>query len=302
MSHVRLNANRPLIVGEVLFDEFPGGHRILGGAPFNVAWNLQGLGLRPLFVSAVGADAEGEVVQEKMEAWDMDTTALRVATELPTGRVRVDLERGEPEYRILADQAYDEIVAPAFDAFYDDFSLLYYGSLAYRGPTSRTTIRRLIDESGLPRFVDINIRQPWFNREAAGELLSGAAWIKLSVDELEFLSNTACRSAGQIAEAVAGLRSVYRARCFFVTCGASGAYAIDEGAEVLFADAPTPTPFVDAVGAGDAFSAAAIVGVIRGLPLPDILAAAVQYASKTCQRQGATSTLREHYRLRLLAH
>ncbi len=28
------------VFGEVLFDHFPDGRRVLGGAPFNVAWNL----------------------------------------------------------------------------------------------------------------------------------------------------------------------------------------------------------------------------------------------------------------------
>jgi fructokinase len=35
----------PLVVfGEVLIDEFPDGQRVLGGAPFNVAWHLTAFG------------------------------------------------------------------------------------------------------------------------------------------------------------------------------------------------------------------------------------------------------------------
>jgi len=40
---------RPLIFGEVLVDRFPDGREVLGGAPFNVAWNLRGLGFDPLW-------------------------------------------------------------------------------------------------------------------------------------------------------------------------------------------------------------------------------------------------------------
>lgn len=29
-----------LVLGEALFDCFPGGEQVLGGAPFNVAWQL----------------------------------------------------------------------------------------------------------------------------------------------------------------------------------------------------------------------------------------------------------------------
>ena len=40
-----INPARAIIFGEVLFDTFPDGTAVLGGAPFNVAWHLQGFGL-----------------------------------------------------------------------------------------------------------------------------------------------------------------------------------------------------------------------------------------------------------------
>ena len=292
-----MNSKRPLIVGEVLFDEFPNGKRVLGGAPFNVAWNLQGLGKNPLFVSAVGTDDEGREVQARMEAWGMDATALQVTEKWPTGRVRVVFQGEEPQFCILDNQAYDEIHVPDLHASRSEFSLLYVGSLAYRSTTSRHTINRLMNGTGLPRFVDVNIRQPWFERASVAELLDHADWIKLNVDELSFLADVECRTPQQVAEAVFVLRERHRARSFFVTCAASGAYAIDEDGEVTFAEAPTPTPYIDAVGAGDAFSAAIIVGIDHGLSLTAMLASAVRYASNTCKIQGATSTQRAHYAL-----
>lgn len=297
-----MTAKRPLIVGEVLFDEFSHGERVLGGAPFNVAWNLQGLGLMPLFVSAVGSDEEGQEVRARMESWGMDTSGLQIAEHRPTGKVQVELDGDEPRFHILDDQAYDEIQMPDSDVLCGEYSLLYQGSLAYRSITSRATIKRLMSATDLPRFVDINIRQPWFSLESATELLTQATWIKLNVDELSFLAKAECRTATQIADAVATMRGQYGARQFFITCGSSGAYAIDQDGDVLFADAPKPVPFVDAVGAGDAFSAATIAGIERGIPLPEILATAVQYASQTCEIQGATTTLRAHYALPTPSH
>ncbi|NIR30149.1 MAG: carbohydrate kinase, partial [Gammaproteobacteria bacterium] len=55
---------RPVVFGEVLFDQFEDGDAVLGGAPFNVAWHLQGLGLRPFFASRIGEDRLGERVRE----------------------------------------------------------------------------------------------------------------------------------------------------------------------------------------------------------------------------------------------
>ena len=78
----------PLVVfGEVLFDVFPGGEAVLGGAAFNVAWNLQGLGLAPLFVSRVGADELGRRVLDAMASWGMETRGVEVDSSRPTGRV-----------------------------------------------------------------------------------------------------------------------------------------------------------------------------------------------------------------------
>ena len=42
-------ANKRCVFGEVLFDVFPDGKQVLGGAPFNVAWHLQAFGIAPYF-------------------------------------------------------------------------------------------------------------------------------------------------------------------------------------------------------------------------------------------------------------
>ncbi len=292
-----MKASRPLIVGEVLVDQFPSGKRVLGGAPLNVAWNLQGLGWQPLLVSAVGADAAGREIRDAMRAWGMDTTGLHISEQFPTGRVHVTFQDGEPSFQILDHQAYDDIRAPDLHAVGGDFSLLYQGSLAYRHAASRSAIRSLMEQGDLPRFVDINIRPPWVRRELAAELLEDAQWIKLNRDELSYLADTPCHTRLQIVDAVATLRRQYRGQQFFVTCGAGGAYAMDETGEVVFVEAPPLEPFVDAVGAGDAFASAVIVGIARGLPLDTILTTAVVYASQTCTLSGATCTDPAHYTL-----
>lgn len=51
------------VFGEVLFDQFPDGRQVLGGAPFNVAWHLAAFGAAPRFISAVGADAAGAQIR-----------------------------------------------------------------------------------------------------------------------------------------------------------------------------------------------------------------------------------------------
>ena len=79
---------RPLVFGEVLFDRFPDGSELLGGAPFNVAWNLHGLGLRPLLIGAVGDDDLGRRVLAAMDSWGMGRSGVQVVAGRETGIVK----------------------------------------------------------------------------------------------------------------------------------------------------------------------------------------------------------------------
>ena len=100
---------RLCIFGEVLFDHFPDGKHVLGGAPFNVAWHLQAFGQAPYFISRIGDDAEGETVRNAMRDWGMNTEGLQIDKHLPTGRVDIEFVDNEPHYDIVHPCAYDAI-------------------------------------------------------------------------------------------------------------------------------------------------------------------------------------------------
>lgn len=99
------------VFGEVLFDCFPDGARVLGGAPFNVAWHLQAFGDRPQFISRIGGDESGREIARAMASWGMDCAGLQYDPDYPTGRVEVSITATEPSYEIVADSAYDFITA-----------------------------------------------------------------------------------------------------------------------------------------------------------------------------------------------
>ena len=75
------------LFGEVLFDHFPDGKQVLGGAPFNVAWHLRAFW--PVhFISRVGADPQGTGIRRAMHDWGAWTSAAcRPTPRLPTGPV-----------------------------------------------------------------------------------------------------------------------------------------------------------------------------------------------------------------------
>jgi fructokinase len=285
-------SGRPVIFGEVLFDSFPDGRVILGGAPFNVAWHLQGLGLDPLLITRVGKDANGEKVLDMMQAWGMDTRGVQISEAYPTGRVQVSLQVGQPSYEIVSDQAYDHIDAAAAQAVVAGVkpALVYHGSLALRNEDSRQALDTLLDQFRVPVFLDLNLRAPWYQSVFVNDLLHRATWAKLNDEEL-------CEVTGHaMADTDAQVLQIYATELFqagelerlIVTRGEHGAFVVSgdglvEGRPVLV------TNLVDTVGAGDAFSAISLAGILRGGSIRATLDHALDFASQVCQQRGATA-------------
>ncbi len=291
-----LPGGRPVVFGEVLFDTFPDGAAVLGGAPFNVAWHLQGFGLHPLFISRIGDDEPGSRVLDTMRAWGMDIRGLQVDGERPTGTVQVSLDNGQPAFSILPDQAYDFIDSgvAAGAAARAAPALLYHGSLIARQSVSRDALRGLRRRGDAPVFVDINLRDPWWSREDVDELLTGTRWAKLNDNELNLL--TGQRLSGMDMEAGAdAFRRRVGMELLIVTRGTEGAFVTTDtgtthGKPVVVENV------VDTVGAGDAFSAVMLFGLIRGWPLSRSLQRAMVFAAAMCERRGATVADHELYR------
>ncbi|MFN3152399.1 PfkB family carbohydrate kinase [Bremerella sp.] len=284
----------PLILGEVLFDHFPDGRQVLGGAPFNVAWNVHGMGFNPCMVTAVGKDEPGQQVLDSMQTWGMSTELIQTVADKPTGAVEVKLKGGEPVYDILKDRAWDYIEPPAIDD-YSSYSYLYYGSLAYRSERTAATIREIIEKSELPRFVDLNVRPPWFDESWVSQLVDGADWLKLNHEELHRLTEMPCDTRDNVRKAVDKFRMAHQVANFCITSGSKGAYlATSDGDGIEIAVTP-PSPLVDTVGAGDGFASVLLAGLISGRPLRQVGDAASRFAGNVCENHGATCQDKSFY-------
>lgn len=287
----------PLIFGEVLFDVFPGGEEVLGGAPFNVAWNLCGLGVDALLVSRVGKDARGDRVLEAMRSWGMDTRGVQVDPDHPTGIVEVSLEDGQPQFMIVRDQAYD-FVDPAVAGSLvaeREASLLYHGTLASRSPVSRRAVEALTTSGRPRRFVDVNLRAPWWDLGAVNARVSGASWVKLNETELAAVCERSALRGEELEVAARDLRRELDLSYLVVTLGESGALLLDRDGNELSSRAPPVDVLMDTVGAGDALSAVMILGLCRGWPPGRSLKRAVEFAASVCGRRGATTSDRSLY-------
>jgi fructokinase len=280
----------PLIFGEVLFDCFPDGSAVLGGAPFNVAWHLHGMGLAPLMITAVGDDEHGKQVLNKMEQWGMDISAVQVSETYPTGQVTVRFNDGEPSYEIVPDQAYDHVAyQPVKTALQNrQHTLLYHGTLVMRTEHTKQNISALVNDYRLPVFVDVNLRAPWWKEQDVQNVIAHAKWVKLNADELALVTGKNIQNEPQLREAAQALYNSHDMELLIVTLGAKGALCLHS--EGLVQGHPVPvTNLVDTVGAGDSFSAVMIAGILRQWPIQQTLDKALAFASAVCQMRGATS-------------
>ena len=274
---------RPVIFGEVLYDCFPDGQAVLGGAPFNVAWHLQGFGRAPLFISRVGDDPLGHHVKDAMHNHGMDASGLQLDSLHPTGKVSITMSGKNHSFEIIPDQAYDYIDQGALPPL-PDSTLFYHGSLAARSPVSAQTLAFLNTRYAGKRLVDVNLRSPWWQQQQVLELVDGAWLAKLNDEELQLLVPDADDDASRIQQLInnAGLQLL------LVTRGAAGAELLTASGDSFRVAPDSVTEVVDTVGAGDAMTSVLILAILQGWPWQQALERAQAFASAIVGQRGAT--------------
>jgi fructokinase len=250
-----------LCVGEILWDALPAG-LFLGGAPFNVACHLRAAGLPVTMVSRVGADRLGEEALRRAAWYGVGTDLIQTDTELPTGFVRVLIDdAGNAEYEILEPAAWDAI------ALTDDLlerarraRAIVYGTLAQRHDASRGTIERLWDSEALMVF-DANLRPPHDDREVVRRCLQHADVVKVTEGELARIGEWFDLGKELRARSTA-LAEKFRCETVCVTRGQNGAALWRDGRWTE--ESGYEVEVRDTVGAGDAFLALLLAGLLEG--------------------------------------
>ncbi|MGB5324735.1 MAG: carbohydrate kinase [Pseudomonadales bacterium] len=276
-----MNKN-PLIFGEVLFDIFPDGHQVLGGAPFNVAWNLQAFGQNPSLVSRIGNDEQGQMIRNSMIDWGMDTSQLQTDLALPTGKVEIQLQQGEPVYDIVSPCAYDAIRISPDES--PNCRFLYHGSLALRDPASAISLQRIVEKRPECIFLDVNLRAPWWKKESVLSSIRQADWVKLNIDEFQLL----CAVNEPDAHSLNSFISAFHLQGVILTRGAKGAEVLNHAGEHFKVKPNYTSDVADTVGAGDAFASVMIVGLMNSWPMQTTLERAQAFASGVVGLRGAT--------------
>jgi fructokinase len=264
-----VNAFGPVVVslGEVLWDRFPEGDR-LGGAPANFAFHAAQLGARAKLVSRVGLDSDGDRLLLALGEMGVDKKFLQKDAQHKTGLVRVKVADGQPVYDIVRPAAWDFINWTAeVAALANAAAVVTFGTLAQRNEKSRATIQRFVRAAPVHafRFFDLKLRENFYNRGIIEFGLDNATLLKVNVDELRILADMFHWGGAHEEQVVQLLLKNHALKGIVVTHDESSCH-LYYGDEVIRSTVPK-LEVRDKVGAGDAFAAALVMGLLRKEPL-----------------------------------
>jgi 2-dehydro-3-deoxygluconokinase len=261
----------------------------VAGAESNVAIGLARLGHSVAWAGRVGADGFGSLVLRELRAEGVDTTHAVVDPSRPTGLMFVeqrtaDLTRVEYRRSGSAGSALRrEDVEAAVEA--GPRVLHLTGITPALSGSARDCVLWVAETAsaaGSLVSLDVNFRSRLWSREQAREVLAAlarhAAYVIASEDELDLVAENSRGSTGSGSSerperAVAAHLLELGVRAVAVKRGARGATVHTHAGRV---DLPAlAVTAVDPLGAGDAFSAGYLSGVLDGLEPAECLARAV---------------------------
>ena len=281
------------IFGEILADIFPD-ETVLGGAPFNVARHLQAFGLHPVMISRTGQDALRTQLLEEMQRLQMDVSGLQIDATHPTGQVNVKMTSEGHEFEILENQAYDHIHAGITHMVTMSLKpeMVYFGTLAQRSMPSRLALDKFLEDGKCPRFLDINLRAPFYNKHTIKRSLQRSDIVKLNEEELVIIAKYFKIEADKLSEnphheKAKQLAAEFNIQQLIVTAGAQGAWMV-AGEKVVETEATPATNvhLIDTVGAGDAFSAVCMLANTLNWDYALMIKRANEFASAICGIRG----------------
>jgi len=282
--------DRPVIVGvgEVLWDLLPAGAE-LGGAPANFAYHAQALGALAGVVTRVGNDPLGEEILQRFKRFGFVPETVQVDNAAPTSTVSISLNGdGVPHYVIHDKVAWDQLaVTPAALAIVRHADAVCFGTLAQRSGVARAAIQRFVAAAPAAswRVFDINLRQYYYSKEIVEPSLRLANVLKLNDSELPILAEM-FNLEGTPRIQIEALAKGFGLRLVALTCGVQGSLLYREGR--WSEQESQRVQVVDTIGAGDAFTAALVMGLLLELELDDLHATAAELAAHVCSHAGAT--------------
>jgi len=271
-----------LCFGEVLWDAF-GEEKKAGGAPMNVARHLVQQRMDVAFASRVGADRSGDGLVDFLQQNGLYSSLIQHDEALPTCEVAVQLDENNQATYIIPQpvswdniQLQDTLVDAAHTA-----SAIVYGSLASRTETTRNTLLALLNDTKALKIFDVNLRPPHYTQATIEALAKHADVIKMNDDEAGILIG----AGGSLRDKIEAFHAKYGTQTICVTCGGKGAVIWHD--KQFYEHPGFKVRVADTVGAGDAFLATFITGLLGRQPMQQILIKAGAIGAFVASKRGA---------------
>lgn len=267
-----------------------------GGAPANVAAAVARLGHASAFMGQVGDDPFGRHLAGVLAAAAVDISGLTYSREARTALAFVaNTADGDRSFMFYRHPSADMLMtADEVDtAVIDAYAAFHYGSITFIHEPAASALRLALEHAlARGKFIsyDPNLRLPLWQSAAAAKagMLAGLPYanlLKISEEELEFLTGSA------------DVRPLWRERMelICVTYGAAGAVIhLRDGSRIEHGGYRVQA--ADTTGAGDAFAAAMLTGLLPHREryherLPAILDFANAVGALTCLGKGAIPSL-----------
>lgn len=287
-------------VGECIVDLIPLGESVykacFGGAPMNTAIACSRLGLKVGAITCIGNDRLGDFLLETLKANMIDVSRIRRLNLRTTISIVSKQRMGEVDYifyrkpwSLSSDTEY--YLSSEDVEYLRGARLLHTSGFAFSQKPARDEYQKLIREAkkiGLAISLDPTFRiDVWPNLAEAYEVyreLFHVADIVLSTyRELRILLGI------DSIRGILDLCSKYGWRILGIKMGAKGSILYMDGATSSLESFKIKV--ADTVGAGDAWNAAIIYGIIKGLAIDEVILLANAVAAMKCMRVGAVEGL-----------
>ncbi|WP_343694539.1 carbohydrate kinase [Flavobacterium sp.] len=253
---------KAIAYGEVLWDVFTNKKKI-GGAPLNVALRMKSLGCDSAMISSVGNDENGKIIIETVKNLGLETAAIQITEDFPTGLVNVILDKtGSATYEIKYPSAWDKIeINDMAKTLVNEADVLIYGSLVCRDEVSRKTLQELL-QTNVYKVFDVNLRKPHYTYEILVELMNEANFVKFNDEEILEIAKALKSPFTTLEENINYIAELTKVEAMCVTRGKDGALLFWNNQ--FYENKGYPIVVADTVGAGDSFLAGLITSLLTG--------------------------------------